>query len=74
MKNIEKDKLKYTLSEVDLGNFLPSLLCSELATRTWFKVAVLAADSAGTETDRSRYLGSVSGETRKMLHRKFKKF
>ena len=40
----------------------------------WFKVAVSAADSAGTETDRSRRLRSVSGDTRKTLYRKLKKF
>jgi len=40
----------------------------------WFTVAVLAADSAGSETDRSRRLGSVSGDTRKTLHRKLKNF
>jgi len=40
----------------------------------WFMVVVSAADSAGTETDRCRRLGSVSGDTRKMLHRKLKKF
>ena len=40
----------------------------------WFTVAVSAADSAGTETDRSRRLGSVSGDTRKTLQRKLKKF
>jgi len=39
----------------------------------WFTVAVSAADSAGTETDRSRRLGSVSDDTRKTLHRKLKK-
>jgi len=43
-------------------------------TDSWFKVAVSAADSAGTETDRSRRLGSDSSNTRKMLHRKLKKF
>jgi len=41
---------------------------------SWFTVAVSAADSAGTETDRSRRLGSVSGDTCKTLHRKLKKF
>ena len=41
---------------------------------SWFTTAVSAADSAGTETDRSRRLGSVSGDTRKTLHRKLKKF
>ena len=40
----------------------------------WFPVAVSAADSAGTETDRSRRLGLVSGDARKTLHRKLKKF
>jgi len=39
---------------------------------SWFTVAVSAADSAGTETDRSQRLGSVSGDTRKMLHRSLK--
>ena len=39
----------------------------------WFTVAVSAADSAGTETGRSRRLGLVSGDTRKALHRKLKK-
>jgi len=34
----------------------------------WFKVSVSAADSAGTETDRSRRLGSDSNDTRKTLH------
>jgi len=52
----------------------PSPLASYRACKAWFTVAVSAADSAGTETDRSRRLGSVSGDTRKTLHRKFKKF
>ena len=39
------------------------------SSRSWFTVAVSAADSAGTETDRSRRLGSVSGDTRKTLQR-----
>jgi len=41
---------------------------------TWFKVAVSAADSADTERDRARRLGSVSGDTRKTLHRELKQF
>ena len=39
----------------------------------WFKVSVSAADSAGTETDRSRRFGSDSDDTRKTLHRTPKK-
>ena len=39
---------------------------------SWFTVAVSAADSAGTETDRSQCLGLVSGDTHKTLHRKLK--
>ena len=35
--------------------------------------SVSAADSAGTETDRSRRLGSDSGDTQKTLHRALKK-
>ena len=35
----------------------------------WFKVSVSAADSAGTETDRSRRLGLDSDDTRKTLHK-----
>jgi len=46
----------------------------EVSNTTWFTVAVLAADSAGTETDRSRRLGSVSDDPRKTLHRMLKKF
>jgi len=42
--------------------------------KPWFTVAVSAADSAGTETNRSRRLESVSGDTRKTPHRKHKKF
>ena len=41
--------------------------------QAWFKVSVSAADSAGTETDRSRRLGSDSDDTRKTLHRTPKK-
>jgi len=40
----------------------------------WFKVAFSAADSAGIETHRSRCFGSVSSDTRKILHRKLNKF
>ena len=39
----------------------------------WFKVSVSAADLAGTETDRSRRLGSDLDDTRKTLHRTPKK-
>jgi len=41
---------------------------------TWFKVAVSAVNSAGTKTDRCWRLGSVSGDTRKTLHKELKEF
>ena len=47
-------------------------MCVGHDSDTWFTVAVSAADSTGTETDQSQRLGSVSGDTRKMLHRKLK--
>jgi len=46
----------------------------EREAELWFIVAVSAADLAGTETDRSQRLGSVSDDTHKTLHRKLKKF
>jgi len=52
------------VSGTEMGNGLGS----------WFKVAVLADDSAGTETHLSQRFGSVSGDTRKTLHRKFNFF
>ena len=42
--------------------------------KAWFKVAISAADSTGTETHRSRHLGSISSDTRKTLHKKLKFF
>ena len=51
-------------------------VCNYMTDRhvqAWFKVSVSAADSAGTETDRSRRLGSDSDDTRKTLHRMSKK-
>ena len=45
-----------------------------IGSEAWFAVAVSAADSAGTETDRSRRLGLALGDMRKTLHRKLKKF
>ena len=52
------------------------LLREEVGGRlsAWFTVAVSAADSTGSETDRFRRLRSVSDDTRKTLHRKLKKF
>ena len=55
---------------IDLVSLL--LDVTEYVFESWFTVAVSAADSAATETDRSRRLGSVSGDTRKTLHRKLK--
>ena len=40
----------------------------------WFKDVISAANSASTEMDQSWRLRSVSGDTRKALHKKLKKF
>ena len=40
----------------------------------WFKVVVSAAGSEGTVPHWSRRRGTDSGDTRKTLHREFKKF
>jgi len=41
---------------------------------SWFKVAVSAADSAGTVPHRLLRYDPDSGETHEMLHREIKKF
>ena len=48
------------------------LACIELIS--WFKLVVSAAGSAGTEIHQSRRRGMNSSDTRKMLHRKLRKF
>jgi len=67
-----KDALKWMKSRKAIG---PDGILIEVwrCLEAWFKVSVSAADSAGTETDRSWRLGSDSDDTRKTLHRTPKK-
>jgi len=65
---VERHVFWYECDHHLVGSSRPSLYFP------WFKVAVLAADSAGTEMNRSRRLASVLGDTRKTLHGKIKKF
>jgi len=55
------------------GNYLSDQTTLIMAICPWFKISVSAADSAGTERDRSRRLGSDSDDTCKTLHRTAKK-
>ena len=55
------------------GSISDSQLLSNGELGSWFKVAVLAADSAGTVPRRSRRCGPDSDETRETLHRGLKK-
>ena len=50
-----------------------SEMFSQVECTAWFKVSVSAANSAGTETNRSRRLRSDSDDTHKTLHRTPKK-
>ena len=66
-----------TLYEWEWGTDVNSFFSNtseDIALMPWFKVAVSAADSTGTKADQSLRLGSVLGDTRKLLHRKLKKF
>ena len=68
-KIIVGSKSRVGLHYHHFGNFGSSLLLVPLIwvceSKTLFKVTVSAADSAGTETDWSRRLGSVSGDAHK---------
>ena len=72
--SLNKPPLMYIKTNVSFL-FLLSLFHSwGYHSPSWFKVAVSATDSTSTETHRSRRLGSISKDTRKMLHKNLKNF